>query len=565
MPGLISVFIDSDRDGVVNDNDVGQRNWAWSADGHGAIVLPNVDKDILDLDATRADDELAKIKVAEVTSEEIPENVLIHVNASDSAAMRFTLYRLNANGRLEYFLGRDPSTQGEGYRASGELSLAGETLYLEARELPGEGFDGLITLEFCFVQLDNDQAYLYQLDSHNDYCVFRVAPWIMTPNTLSAKRVYTVSIPGQNEAFLTGLQTACDEAGVPLQIIAGNNYRYDRWIQDEIEFGYCASPTKILPVVLDSPRNRGLDNFPEEQLIDEDFGHFNVKQRYLVNSLDSFGNLEVSPPLIVNGKQYPLGRIVFGGKQFNTYGTEHRQMMPELRRMLYAQKVQSPIEVFADWLSVGHVDEFMNFIPDTSSDKGFRLMLASTTLCRSALQSLQTDGMGQTNMFEGQKRYNAMTGEFDKDATITIDDYLANDTLVSVDEECQKYINHNQKILMDTLGLDEQDIIYAPVTFKRAHPRTRRVLAFFPDMVNHLILNGYHIIPKPYGPIINGKDLFEEMMCNALPSSCQVRFIDDWHSYHELSGEVHCGTNTLREPFDDVRWWEYMPDGGFNI
>lgn len=31
-----------------------------------------------------------------------------------------------------------------------------------------------------------------------------------------------------------------------------------------------------------------------------------------VTSLDSFGNLEVSPPVTVNGKTYPLGRILIG-------------------------------------------------------------------------------------------------------------------------------------------------------------------------------------------------------------------------------------------------------------
>lgn len=30
------------------------------------------------------------------------------------------------------------------------------------------------------------------------------------------------------------------------------------------------------------------------------------------SSLDSFGNLEVSPPVTVQGKEYPLGRILIG-------------------------------------------------------------------------------------------------------------------------------------------------------------------------------------------------------------------------------------------------------------
>lgn len=30
------------------------------------------------------------------------------------------------------------------------------------------------------------------------------------------------------------------------------------------------------------------------------------------SSLDSFGNLDVSPPVTVDGREYPLGRILIG-------------------------------------------------------------------------------------------------------------------------------------------------------------------------------------------------------------------------------------------------------------
>lgn len=44
-----------------------------------------------------------------------------------------------------------------------------------------------------------------------------------------------------------------------------------------------------------------------------DFGYVTrYASREEVSSLDSFGNLEVSPPVTVNGKNYPLGRIIIG-------------------------------------------------------------------------------------------------------------------------------------------------------------------------------------------------------------------------------------------------------------
>lgn len=44
-----------------------------------------------------------------------------------------------------------------------------------------------------------------------------------------------------------------------------------------------------------------------------DFGYVTREPRRKdVSSLDSFGNLEVSPPVTVDGRNYPLGRILIG-------------------------------------------------------------------------------------------------------------------------------------------------------------------------------------------------------------------------------------------------------------
>lgn len=40
-----------------------------------------------------------------------------------------------------------------------------------------------------------------------------------------------------------------------------------------------------------------------------------------------------------------------------------RRMSKAVRAFLYAQKVQAPVEVYSEWLTVGHVDEFLTFVP----------------------------------------------------------------------------------------------------------------------------------------------------------------------------------------------------------
>lgn len=40
-----------------------------------------------------------------------------------------------------------------------------------------------------------------------------------------------------------------------------------------------------------------------------------------------------------------------------------RRVTPVVRNFLHAQRVQPPVELFVDWLAVGHVDEFLSFVP----------------------------------------------------------------------------------------------------------------------------------------------------------------------------------------------------------
>lgn len=43
--------------------------------------------------------------------------------------------------------------------------------------------------------------------------------------------------------------------------------------------------------------------------------------------------------------------------------SESRDMHQALQDFLGAQQVQAPVKLFSDWLFVGHVDEFLSFVP----------------------------------------------------------------------------------------------------------------------------------------------------------------------------------------------------------
>ncbi|KAK2106029.1 hypothetical protein P7K49_015543 [Saguinus oedipus] len=159
-----------------------------------------------------------------------------------------------------------------------------------------------------------------------------------------------------------------------------------------------------------------------------DFGYVTREPLFeTVTSLDSFGNLEVSPPVTVNGKTYPLGRILIGSSfplpaqspswDFSadaTLGPEWipkttllsqalwsggRRMTKVVRDFLKAQQVQAPVELYSDWLTVGHVDEFMTFVPIPGTKK-FLLLMASTAACYKLFREKQKDGHGEAIMFK---------------------------------------------------------------------------------------------------------------------------------------------------------------------
>jgi protein-arginine deiminase len=560
----LSVDVDADRDGEVGVDEPGKANWVWGKGQPGAIVLVNNDRDRSDVQPGEGEtSELADLLVRPTGL----SDVSLNLRATEEDANRFSVYRKDADGKLERILGKAPGSDVEPKMVSPPLSPEGEHCLIEAHEYPSSSFEGLLTVEL-FASVGDKLI-------GRDRAVFRVAPWIMTPNTLPVERVYACDVTTskvENSEFLSDLKEICESLGVPdlLEIIPPNENKSltdrdgDRWIQDEVEFGFSQSATHTLPVVCDSPRDRGLDAFPELRLLGPDFGHFQVEASSAVDSLDYFGNLEVSPPVSVGKRRYPLGRIVFGGADYRGYGEKPRRMMPELRRFLHAQKVQSPIEIFTDWLEVGHVDEILSFVP-TENEKGFKLLLASPSKTQAILWGLSVSGHGDAVLFEGKTRND------DDSAKITVDELLDWSELWDVNAGYQKLIDLNREILTEELGLDDADVFAIPVLY--FGQRNERTKAFFPNMVNHLVIESSStsilpkptsIVPKPYGPVVNGKDAFEEAFCATVPER-DVRFIDDWYSYHQMVGEVHCGTNARRTPFPDVRWWEHRPEGAYDL
>ncbi|XP_018425943.1 PREDICTED: protein-arginine deiminase type-1-like [Nanorana parkeri] len=518
----VSLDVDVNRIGFVSRGMKNKDSWTWGPDGKGAVLLVNCDRDRNssgpadneDDEATEREGDVKDMSPMILTAEGPDEvfddyRLVLEIDPYDSRRLRvyrqgkFQFKQVLGMGKLAYEVQR---------KNRDELRF-----YAEGLQFPDADFSGLIKIKLKFQRI-RDWANIF-----TESVAFRVAPWIMTPNTQKPLEVYVCNVDS-NEDFVKQLNEFVKKSRTSLNVCVNSENRGDRWIQDEMEFGYTEAPHKRFPVVFDSPRDRGLKEFPHTNVLGPDFGYVTrkIKNQDEVGTLDAFGNLEVSPPVTANGKNYPLGRILYGGSLKNP----KLQMHKALREFLRAQQVQSPVQLYSTWLYVSHIDEFMSFVP--AADRR-----TSDWLC----------------MF--------VFSDVDKDQ-LTIDEILEDESLQETSDFCQKCIDINREIMKKELGLTEEDIIDIPILYKCDTPK-KDADSFFPDMVNMLVLGNNLGIPKPFGPKINGKCCLEEKVRSQLePLGLTCYFLDDFASYHQYCGEIHCGTNVVRKPFN-FKWWQCEP------
>ncbi|NWV29248.1 PADI2 deiminase, partial [Origma solitaria] len=285
-----------------------------------------------------------------------------------------------------------------------------------------------------------------------------------------------------------------------------------------------------------------------------DFGYVHKEPLFESQaSLDSFGNVEVSPPVAVAGKEYPLGRILIGSS-FPTSGG--RRMTRLVRDFLFAQRVQAPVDLYSDWLAVGNLNKFVTFVP-TSDKKKFRTLLASPAACYRLFREKQKEGQGEATMFKGKGTLWGHAGTRRHTKRVTINKVLSNDVLAQQNQYVQRCIDWNRDILKKELGLLEEDIIDLPALFKL--DKQGKAVPFFPNTVTMVVLAEDLGIPKPFGPVLGGQCCLERRVRELLePLGLRCRFLEDVASYHGSLGEVRCGTGVQRRPFA-FRWWHFSP------
>ena len=322
--------------------------------------------------------------------------------------------------------------------------------------------------------------------------------------------------------------------------------------QDEIEFATLTSTDGRMDLVMDSIRNgqgqpgAGLDNLAEDEFtgpgwVIETWGEGRATGQ------DYFGNLEISPPVTVDGVLYPFGRIY--------YGSTTAQYKPNkvIEDFLDEQRVQAPFKVDTSWLIVGHVDEYTSTVPDPGSAKGFKFLMADTRIAWELLEEADPD--------TALTRF-ALPPPYNGHGIATIGDFLADTSLRAINEDVQDILDAELEKFRTNLGLEDEDIILVPTLFHEEYPGYDAVVAVTPGMVNLIVAEDTHGVPTLFLPDpmmrtdveSTAGDPFVAYMEEVLPEGVNVIWMDDWFVYHMGLGEVHCGTNVVRTPAEP-EWW----------
>lgn len=147
----------------------------------------------------------------------------------------------------------------------------------------------------------------------------------------------------------------------------------------------------------------------------------------------------------------------------------------------------------------------------------------------------------------------------------TIEDGLTKN-LTAVNEKCSERIEANLELLKAATGITDAEIHRIPAIFEAGdmsfplrseNPSNINAMAMIPGIINGLVLTGTGTVvpPNPWGPVINGKDIFATAAVAAYEKlNISVKFLDDWNSHHVGVGEVHCGTNSIRDM--SRPWWK---------
>jgi protein-arginine deiminase len=579
---IVALVVDADRDGRADPASAGDRAHRDEFDTNfGASLLANLDDDDGDKipdcvdEVVNGDDDakdLAPITLAAWPS--APAGAVGKLTIDEPSASVVRLFKRDAAGAWTAVggsLGACPSQGAPCAQSVTEVTLtsdelrAGVALGVESRRFhvsAADAWSGEVALTYSIYESEGGARFTTaELPDGIDHARMRVAPWVLFGNLSPFDTVWSSNA---SAPLVKGVGEAAKLAGTTHRTI--KDWADDIWTQDFFQTGWTAMPGAdgaVQGMRIGNARPWGRVDGDNKSLpivwltrsyLGPDRGVLQIyKQTWSGDTWDSHGNHDLIPPYenSAKGAKYPLGRIITGSN-----------VLPETGAFYDAQRVQGPhVTVKSDWLLVGHIDEFLSYVP-AATPRGWKLLAASPRLARQMLEKAQMAGQGSVHMFIGKERYQGETDTLIP-AEISIDAALADADLMAWSQTAQAEIDAVVAQLTEEIGLAPDEIVEVPTLYEDV---AGGKIAWGPGTVNLLAMGNVVAVPDPFGPELTGGDIFKtDLLARFGPTSqlgkdgkgLGIVFVDDWDDYHINQGEVHCGTNPeAGAPFSSVRWWE---------
>lgn len=577
-----AIRADTNRDGVVDldgNTDAVDKD-LWSED-HGAIFLPNIgdakgrchfrdrrDQDLSDIELASCNDAsgdtlitpeyLAPLRTVPI--HDIGSNATAHVAADPSPYVRIFW----KHGSEWIYIDPEFIFNATAIRTGLELGIDSRALVTDS-----DVWNGTARVSFTVTESNTTKT---------DHVALKLAPVLLHHHLQPAQRLISVLGNDSTKAqhrFIRELDAAKQKAGLntPLTLLGSSD---DWWAQDIMEPAFASMPGPNAPISIRVILRTAQESRPAgrqvfTQLRGKGIGGFlpvgsGVLGRREINS---GGNIETIPPYTSKktGKHYPLGRILTG----QHFEEKHSEAMMKFFR---AQRLQDPLVIEAGWLAVGHVDEFISFLP-ADNELGFTMAVSDPVAGFNVLLKANESGYGTVDAYSANLQDRTPPQGAEPRLNWTIGQVVSDEVVLHATVRAQRNIDSAVHVLLEETGLTKEDLIYIPHLFTDGefsgpgHTKSRdglpphmsppkegefNVASFFPASINGVVLGNHFICARAFGPVIDGKDIFQDAVEKAFrKSNMTVHFIDDFWSHHINGGDVHCGSNTLRDTA--VSWW----------
>lgn len=279
----------------------------------------------------------------------LSDTATVHVEDDDAAAKFRIFFKQDDDNWI--YIAANHTFSAQGIKKGLELGI-------DARDVRRSTWDGRVQVHFTVRSAGNGVR---------DHVALRVAPVLTHHHGQRTERTITTAGRWNDSQarFVAEFQQNVARAGInePVFLFTDD----DIWTPDSFEPGYTSIPGPNGPIILRiminsirSHQDAGHKIFTRLRSA----GVGAVQQLGEGGTLDATGNLETVPPHTFNNVSYLAGCVIMG-----TFKSKKPLMLP----FLNAQETQKRIELDTDWLSVGHVDEFLQFLP-VDNEHGWVLM-----------------------------------------------------------------------------------------------------------------------------------------------------------------------------------------------